>query len=354
MRKRFPEVERHGERHGRARSTIVDVARAAQVHPSTVSRALSLQPGHVLRPETRARVVAAADRLGYRPSALARSLRLQRTLTLGMLVPDIANTFLAGIIKGAEEAAHARGYSLVLCNTGDRPEREETYIRVLREREVDGMLVAATRMADGTIARLRDEGFPFVLVNRAAGGEDDLVVTVDNAAAAALVVDHLVSRGHTRIAHVAGPRSTTTGAERAAGAVAAARRHRIDVAVVEADTWSEAGGHQAALELLRQDRPAAVFGANDLIALGVLRAAREAGLSVPADLALAGFNDTPEAALADLTTIHVAQEEMGARAAGLLIAQLEGEPIAERRVVLPADLVVRGSTAGAAAARRIA
>lgn len=337
-------MERQGERHGRVRSTIVDVARAAQVHPSTVSRALSRQPGHVLRPETRARVVAAADRLGYRPSALARSLRLQRTLTLGMLVPDIANTFLAGIIKGAEEEAHARGYSLVLCNTGDRPEREATYIRVLREREVDGVLVASTHMADGTIAALRADGFPFVLVNRAAGDQDDLVVTVDNAAAAELVIDHLVARGHTRIAHVAGPLSTTTGAERAAGVIAGARRHGLEAQIVEAGTWSEAGGHGAAVELLRGERPTAVFGANDLIALGVLRAAREAGLSTPGDIALAGFNDTPEASLADLTTIHVAQEEMGARGAGLLIAQLEGEPIPERRLVLPAQLIVRGST----------
>ena len=346
--------------HGRARSTIVDVAKAAHVHPSTVSRALSAEPGHLLRPETRARVAAAADRLGYRPSAIARSLRLQRTLTLGMLVPDIANTFLAGIIKGAEEAAHARGYSLVLCNTGDLAEREATYIRVLREREVDGVLVASTRMADATIAHLRADGFPFVLVNRAAGGKDDLVVTVDNTAAAALVVDHLVALGHTRIAHVAGPRSTTTGSERAAGVAAAARRHGVDARIVEAETWSEAAGHRAARELFQViqpiwgSRPTAVFGANDLIALGARRAATEARLSVPGDLALAGFNDTPEALLADLTTIHVAPEEMGARAAGLLIARLEGQPIADRRVVLPAALVVRGSTTGAALGRRIA
>jgi len=340
--------------HGRTRSTILDVARAAQVHPSTVSRALSTQPGHVLRPETRARVVAAADRLAYRPSALARSLRLRRTLTLGMLVPDIANTFLAGIIKGAEDAAQRRGYALVLCNTGDLPEREATYIRVLREREVDGMLVASTRMADETIAALRADAFPFVLVNRAAGGTDDLVVTVDNTAAAALVIDHLVALGHTRIAHVAGPRSTTTGAERVAGVVAAARRHRVEVTVVEAETWSEPAGHRATRGLLRDSRPTALFGANDLIALGARRAANEARLRVPEDLALAGFNDTPEAALADLTTIHVAQEEMGAQAARLLIARLEGEPIADRRIVLPAELVIRGSTAAGAVTRRIA
>lgn len=332
----------------------MDVAKAARVHPSTVSRVLSEQPGHTLRPETRARVLAVVERLGYRPSAIARSLRLRRTLTLGMLVPDIANTFLAGIIKGAETAAHERGYTLVLCNTADLPEREATYIRVLRERQVDGVLVASTRMADGTIDGLRADGFPFVLVNRAAGVAADLVVTVDNSGAAALVVDHLVERGHTRIAHVAGPRSTTTGLERIAGVRAAADRHRLEVEVVEAESWSELGGYRAARQLFRDVPPTAIFGANDLIALGALRAAREAGLRVPEDLALAGFNDTPEAELIGLTTVHVAQEEMGARAASLLIARLEGERIAAPSVVLPAALVVRGSTARRATELRIA
>ena len=271
-----------------------------------------------------------------------------------MLVPDIANTFLAGIIKGAEEAAHERGYTLVLCNTADLPEREATYIRVLREREVDGVLVASTRMAGGTIDGLRDDGFPFVLVNRAAGVADDLVVSVDNSGSAARVVEHLVERGHTRIAHVAGPRSTTTGAERIAGVLEASRRLGVPIEVVEAETWSEQGGYRAARQLFRDVAPTAIFGANDLIALGALRAAREAGLRMPEDIALAGFNDTPEAELVDLTTVHVEQQEMGSRAAALLIAQLEGDAITQRTIVLPAALVVRGSTSHSWAERRIA
>jgi len=270
-----------------------------------------------------------------------------------MLVPDIANTFLAGIIKGAEEAAHERGYTLVLCNTGDLPEREATYVRVLREREVDGILVASTRLAAATVDALRADRFPFVLVNRGAGGTDDLAVTVENVGLAASVIDHLVALGHRRIAHVAGPRSTTTGAERAAGAVAAGLRHGLRISVVDAEAWSELEGYRAARQLFRDGAPTAVFGANDLIALGVLRAAREEGLAIPEDLALVGFNDIAEASLLDLTTVRVPQEEMGARAARLLIARLEGEPIAEPRIVLAAELVVRGSS-GAAIARRIA
>lgn len=270
-----------------------------------------------------------------------------------MLVPDIANTFLAGIIKGAEEAAHERGYTLVLCNTGDLPEREATYIRVLREREVDGILVASTRLAAATVDALRADRFPFVLVNRGAGGADDLAVTVDNVGLAASVIDHLVALGHRRIAHVAGPRTTTTGAERADGALAAGLRHGLRISVVDAEAWSELAGYRAARQMFRDGVPTAVFGANDLIALGVLRAAREEGLAIPEDLALVGFNDIAEASILDLTTVRVPQEEMGARAARLLIARLEGEPIAEPRVVLVAELVVRGSS-GAAIARRIA
>lgn len=331
------------------RPTIVDVARAARVHPSTVSRALNARSEVSLRAETRERVRSAAERLGYRPSALARSLRLRRTLTLGMLVPDIANPFFPQIIKGAEEVAHENDYTLVLCNTADVPEREATYLRVLREREVDGLLVASTRMTDATIDALRDEGFPFVLVNRSSSGAD-LAVTVDDRGAAARMVDHLVDQGHRRIAHIAGPQNTTTGLGRAQGAHEALRRRGLGATVVEADAWSELAGYRAARGLFETERPRAIFGANDLIALGAMRAARELGLRVPEDVAFAGFNDIPAAALVGLTTILVPQREMGAAAARLLIARLRSERIARRHVVLPTSLVVRGSSAASLAA----
>ncbi len=340
------------------RRTIVDVARVARVHPSTVSRVLNARADLVLRPETRERVLSAAARLRYRPSALARSLRLRRTLTLGMIVPDIANPFFPPIIKGAEDAARERGYNLVLCNTGESTEREATYLRVLRERQVDGVLIASSRMTAATITRLRHDAFPFVLVNRAARSRDDLAVVVDNRAASASVVDHLVGRGHRRIGHVAGPQTTTTGVERAAGFADALRRHRLEpdpALSVEADAFSEGAGYRAARALLAcAAPPTAIFAANDLIAIGVLRAAREAGLGVPADLSLVGFNDVALTELVEpaLTTVHVPQEEMGAAAARLLIARLTGETIDARRVVLPTSLVVRASTATPAATVR--
>ena len=309
-----------------------------------------------LRPETRARVLVAVERLGYRPSELARSLRLRRTLTLGMLVPDITNPFFPPLIKGAEDAAHARGYNLILCNTEDLPEREATYLAVLRERQVDGLLIASSRMSDLVITALGRERFPFVLVNRSARGAE-LAVTVDNRAGASAAIAHLVALGHRRIGHVAGPQTTTTGVERAAGVRAALRGRNVprDADLwVEAEAFSEEAGYRAARRLLvLRDRPTAIFGANDLIALGVLRAARELGLRIPLDLSLVGFNDIPQAELLEpaLTTVRVPSYDMGERGARMLLARLESEPIAERRVVLEAELIVRASTAPPRAAR---
>lgn len=331
-----------------ARRSILDVARLAGVHPSTVSRALH-RADLPLRPETRRRVLAAVERLEYRPSAIARGLRLQRTQTLGMLVPDITNPFFPPIIRGAEEAARERGYELVLCNTDDAPERETASLRVLRERQADGVLIATSRMADTTVAALRRERFPFVLVNRGSSVEADPSVEVDNERASDAVIAHLASLGHRRIGHIAGPLSTTTGAERAAGYRAAMRARGLETdsaLLVEADAYAESSGHAAATRLLRRS-PTAIFAANDLLVLGALRAAREAGLCVPRDVSLVGVNDIPLGDLIDppLTTIRVPQREMGRIAARMLIALLEGAPVVQRHVLLDPTLVVRGSTA---------
>jgi LacI family transcriptional regulator len=219
---------------------------------------------------------------------------------------------------------------------------------VLRERQADGLLIASSRMADATLASVRRERFPFVLVNRGSRVVEDPAVEVNNARAAAEIVAHLVHLGHKRIAHIAGPLSTTTGAERAAGYRDALRAHglRADAALAaEAAAYSEDAGYAAA-RLLFEVAPTAIFAANDLLALGALRAARERGVRVPADLSLVGINDIPMVGLLDppLTTARVPQREMGAIAARMLIALLEHEPVARRHVLLDTELVVRGST----------
>ena len=332
------------------RVTITDVARASNVHVSTVSRVLNGRELSLL-PETRERVISAATRLGYRPSALARGLRLRRTFTLGMLVPDITNPVFPSIIKGVEGAAHARGYHLILCNTEDSFEREASYLRVLREWRVDGILIASSSTAESTIAELRREKFPFVLLNSASRPSDDLAVMPDNRQGASAAIDHLIQLGHRRIGLIAAPQTTTTGQERLLAARATLRRHHLaheDALVSVADSFSEESGYRAARRLLLDDEPpTAIFGANDLIALGAIRLAREIGLAVPRDLSVIGFNDIPQSQLFDppLTTVHVPQEEMGLLAASLLVNHLEGRRIERRQVVLETQLVVRGSTA---------
>jgi len=339
----------------RARATITDVASEAGVHPSTVSRVLNGHAGSTIRPATRERVLAAADVLGYRPSALARSLRLQRTLTLGMLVPDITNPFFSSIIKGAEDAARERGYNLILCNSEDQPEREAAYLRLLRERQVDGVLIASSQMADETIEGLRADSFPFVLVNRAAQDGEDLAVVVDNHAAAVEVVAHLAALGHRRVGHIAGPQNTTTGRDRREGYEAGVRAHGLaheQALVVEADAFSEDAGDRAlGIMLAGPARPTAVFAANDLIAVGMLQRLRRIGVRVPDDLSIVGFNDIPLAGLLEpaLTTVRVPQLAMGVAGAHLLIDRLEGRPIGEIRLTLPTELVIRASSAALAA-----
>ncbi len=335
----------------RIRATITDVASEAGVHPSTVSRVLTAHVGSTIRPATRQRVLAAADRLGYRPSALARSLRLQRTLTLGMLVPDITNPFFSSIIKGAEDAARQRGYNLILCNSEDEPQREATYLRVLRERQVDGLLIASSQMADDTIAELREEAFPFVLLNRATRSAEDLAVVVDNHAAAFGVVAHLAALGHGRVGHIAGPQNTTTGVDRRAGYRAGVVAHGLasePELIIEATAFSEEAGHRALGNMLSgAARPTAVFAANDLIAIGMLQRLRQMGAHVPGDLSIVGFNDIPLAGLLEpaLTTVRVPQLQMGLAGVHLLIDRLEGRPIGDVRLTLPTELIVRASSA---------
>lgn len=295
-------------------------------------------------------MLAAVERLEYRPSMIARGLRLQRTRTLGMLVPDITNPFFPPIIRGAEEAARERGYELVLCNTDDVPERETALLRLLRERQADGLLIATSRMADATVAAVRRERFPFVLVNRGSRRTADRSVEVANDTAARTVVEHLAALGHRRIAHIAGPLATTTGAERAAGYRGAMRDHGLEahVRIVEASAYSQDAGRAAAAALVAE-APTAIFAANDLLALGALQAIRGAGLQVPRDVSLVGVNDIPLVGLIDppLTTMRVPQREMGALAARMLIALVEGEPSEGGHLLLDTELVVRRSTARA-------
>ncbi|MBX5489920.1 MAG: LacI family DNA-binding transcriptional regulator [Chloroflexi bacterium] len=331
-----------------------DLARQVGVHPSTVSRVLNGDPDARLSPATRARILALARQTGYRPNRLARSLKTQRTHLLGVLVPDISNPFFAILLRAVERATGVAGYSVILCNTDDDSRHFVQHLRVLGEGHVDGLLVATARRGDPTLALLPTLGLPYVLVNRRGDGEAEPCVVSDDAAGGRLVAEHLVALGHRRIAHIAGPRDASSTATRLAAFRARLDELGVPLAeslVVPGGLTEEAGerGMAALLALPPAERPTAVFAANDLVAVGAMAVARAAGLRLPEELSVVGYNDIPLAArlAPTLTTVRVPLAEMGQRASELLIRMLEpdrGHGDGASQVVLPVELVVREST----------
>lgn len=331
--------------------TMSDVARHAGVDVSTVSRALTSRTAGMLRSETVERVLRAAEELGYHPNVLARSLRTQRSHTVGMVIPDLMNPFFPPVVRGVEEALDDAEYTLIIANTDNLAAREERSLQSLVGRQVDGLVIATSHIDNGTPDVHSVGVLPLVLVNRRGSDPGVPSVSPDDVRGIELIVAHLTGLGHRRIGHVAGPQDTSTGRTRAEAFAAALRpagAFRDDL--VEATAIFAIDEGRAACNQLLDRHPdlTAIVAANDLLAIGCLRAMRERDIRVPDDVSLVGFNDMPLVDLIDppLTTVRVPQHEMG-RQAGLILleliagAQLAGEATA---VELAPELVVRGST----------
>lgn len=327
--------------------TIRDVARVAGVSQSTVSRALNAS-GYV-SDRTRRKVLETARALGFRPNFLARSLKRKATRTLGLVIPDITNPFFPAIVRGVEDTAVRAGYSVVLTNTDNEPERERNALAQLREKWVDGLIVVPQADAAPHLRALAAAGVPLVVIDRIPAGLDVDAVRSDNLRGAYLAVRHLLALGHRRIAHIRGPESSSTGRERQQGYRQALEEAGVPcdpALVVDGDFRFKGGLRAASLLLDRRSRPTAIFAANDLMAMGALHAAAAAGIAVPAELAVVGFDDIMPAALVSppLTTVAQATYRLGARAAELLIDRLEGRWSGPgRQVILEPELVIRSS-----------
>jgi DNA-binding LacI/PurR family transcriptional regulator len=321
-----------------------DVAREAGVSRALVSLVMRERPN--VSEERRQRVLEVAARLGYRPNAMARSLASRRTKTVGVILDDLGNPFFAEIAGGVEELASEAGYQLLLAAGGRQARRERIALSALLEHRVSGMIMVSPRMPAGDIVAAAAEA-PVVMVGRSVRGANADTVLINEAHGTRLVIDHLVGLGHEWIAHVDGG-TGAGGPQRRSAYLREMRAHRLArQALVIPGDFTEEAGVSAAGELLRcRELPTAVFAANDMVAAGLLGGFDRAGVQVPGDVSIVGYDNISIAHLAhvSLTTIHQPRTEMGRLALELLLDRIANRRPNEVRLIEP-SLVVRSTTA---------
>jgi LacI family transcriptional regulator len=325
--------------------TIADVAREAGVSSQTVSRVIN-NKGEI-RDSTRQQVMQVIERLGYRPSSIARGLVTSRTYTIGLSVPDIANPFWPEVARGIEDVAWERGYNLFLCNTTEDPRREAAILELLEEKRVDGVIVAGSRLPDDQFLPLIKGHQAVVLVNRAVPHELAGSVMVDAIGGAAQGVQHLVARGRRRIGFLAGPQHSYNGKRHLHGYTEAVRGAgmTVDPSLIVACPPTIESGTQAAIDLLsRHPDVDAIYCYNDLIAIGALEGCAQQGRRVPDDIAIVGYDDILLARMVRpaLTTIRSRQYDLGLAAVEMLLARIAGQ-VETEEVIISTELVVRES-----------
>jgi LacI family transcriptional regulator len=331
--------------------TIRDVARVANVHPGTVSRALNEETRALVNPDTAERVLEAASQLGYRPNRIARGLKTSRSHTIGVLIPDITNPLFPPILRGIEDRLDEAGYTSLIVNTDNDPERERVYLEAMRARQVDGFISATARLDRELLGELAAAGTPLVLVNRSLEDGSVAAVTVNDRQGIALAVEHVSALGHECIGHVAGPQNLSTGHRRHVGFVEAMHAAGLEAPsehISFGASFTEEAGARACAELLdAAPELTAIVAANDLLAIGCYDELEARGIVCPDDISVVGFNDMPfiDHLRPPLTSVRVPQREIGKVAADLLLEQLIDARATASETLLEPTLMVRGSTA---------
>ncbi len=321
-------------------ATIRDVARRAQLSVATVSRALNGFDN--VSEKAKEQVAQAVRELGYIPHAGARSLSLARTNAIGVVLPDLHGEFFSEIVRGMDREASRRGYLLLLSNLHGSPEQASLALRAMRGR-VDGLIVMAPQLGADDLAASLPSGLPSILINTRGGSGSHAAIHVDNAAGVRAVVDHLVALGRKRLVHVAGPEGNIDADERAVAFRSACADRSVECEVLRGD-FEEVSGERLVEELIRRGhRFDAVFAGNDNMAIGALQALRSAGLKVPAEVAVAGFDDIPLARHLGLTTVRVRIAELGERALTRLLDSV-GKDGSGRDELHTPELVIRTTT----------
>ncbi len=329
--------------------TIRDVAAAAGVSYQTVSRVINERPD--VADATRRRVLAVIEQLSYQPSAVARGLASHKTRTLGLITQDFSDYFFTQVIVGAEAEARRHGYHFILGSTERDPDDEPEYLRLLTEREVDGILFArpSTEGDPQHVRWLIERNTPLVTTSYSIPGEQLMVVDVDNVDGGRQAAECLIEAGHTQIGMITGPVGWKSAHDRGYGCSMALQAAGLacDPARIEHGDWSYESGYWAMRRLLeREARLTALFAHNDRMAIGAMRALREAGMDIPDDVALVGYDDIPPASYSypPLTTVHQPMQEVGKLAVQLLLHMIE-DPDIERVETLLKPYLVRRATA---------
>ncbi len=334
-------------------STIKEIAKRARVSIGTVSNVINGSAAVSLR--RRERVLAAIRELDYHPNHVARSLKLKQTRMLGMVISDITNPFFPQLVRGAEDAALKHGYLLITFNTDDKIDREKQVLAVLRARRVDGVLLVVAP-SSGNETHIRDAikaGLPTVCLDRLPTGVNVDSVSVDNAGGTRTCIEHLLNMGHRKVAIITGPSTLQTARARLQGYLEALKKAKISpkVELIREGDFHVESGYNLGRELLASgERPTAVFVSNNTMALGVLRAMEDLGLTCPEDVAIAMFDDFPmaETFRPRLTAVAQPAYSIGYRGAELLIQRIEKKRELPKpvKIHLATELRIRESTAG--------
>ncbi len=324
-----------------------EVAKLAGVSVATVSRAL--QKPELVALKTRNKVFAAIKKLGYRPNLMAVKFRSGKSRNLVVLVPTVANLFFARVISGMQEAAHKQSYSILLCNTFGNPEIEEGYAKMVHTFQADGVIQLRAHNPFRSDDVNPDAPLPMVNACEVLDNTAVPTVSLDNRAAARAMTEHLIELGHRRIGIIKGPQRSPLTRDRLAGycdALEAAGIAFDENLLCPGDFTLHSGRAAAKVLIDCADRPTAIFCENDEMAIGAIQQIKQSGLSVPGNISVAGFDDISFASFSDppLTTISQPAEEFGSTAVALMIDWLEGRIKKAPKVILPFELVIRGST----------
>jgi len=326
--------------------SLRDVAKAAKVSVGTVSNVLN-RP-EVVAPETLARVQGTIKDLGFVPNGFARHLRSGHSRTLGLIVPDVANPFFTEVARGVEDAASKRDYAVFLCNSDESASKEDRYINVLIEQQVRGVLITPADVKSDRLDAMRDRGIAVALVDREIKGRKQCSVSVDDVHGGQLGIEYLTGLGHTDIAWVCGPDSIPQVADRGAGVAKAAKFAGAKVETIRVSLMNTTQGEEAAKKILAlKTTPTAIFCANDLVALGVMRTLRENKFKIPEQVSVLGYDDIEFAASAAVPLSSISQPayQMGVTAADLLLNECEEADTHEHQQIrFQPQLVERAST----------